>query len=93
MVTPFVRGLSASRCAAGGRELRFAPQLPADWDRVSVVNIAAGESRYDLQLERGGSRLTITVSRDRLAEARHHLPCASLLLPPFRSMRSFGGDG
>ena len=62
VVTPFVRGLLGIEVAAGGRELRFAPQLPADWDRVSVVNIAAGESRYDFQLERSESRMTITAS-------------------------------
>ena len=63
VVTPFLRGLLGLEVSAGGRELRFAPELPADWDRVSVTGVAAGQGRYDLTLERGGGRMTITVTR------------------------------
>ena len=83
VVTPFVRGLLGIEVAAGGRELRFAPQLPADWDRVSVVNIAAGESRYDLQLERSGSRLTITASARSAGGSTTSPPVRLVVAPAF----------
>jgi hypothetical protein len=40
----------------------FAPQLPADWDRVAVRNVAAGLSRVEFAVERGEGRLTITAT-------------------------------
>ncbi|HEV2491933.1 MAG TPA: GH116 family glycosyl hydrolase [Terriglobia bacterium] len=47
-----LRGLLGLEVSDGGRTLRFAPQLPADWDRVSVSNVRAGGARYDLALTR-----------------------------------------
>jgi hypothetical protein len=62
VATPLVRGLLGLSVEDGGRTLRFAPQLPADWDRVSVsrVPVAGGA---DVSLVRGGGRLSITVIR------------------------------
>jgi glycogen debranching enzyme len=62
VVTPVVRGLLGIEVTGGGRELRFAPQLPADWNRVSITNVAFGQDRVDLTLERGGGRMSITVA-------------------------------
>ncbi len=56
VVTPLVRGLLGIEATDGGRTLTFAPQLPADWDRVSATNVPAGEARYDLGLERAAGR-------------------------------------
>ena len=61
VVTPLVRGLLGLEASAGGRTLRFAPQLPADWDRVSVGNVALGDARFDLTLTRGDDQMTIRV--------------------------------
>ena len=41
VVTPLVRGLLGIEPLDGGARLRIAPQLPADWDRVSVQRIVA----------------------------------------------------
>jgi len=69
IVTPLMRGLLGIEASAGGRTLRFAPQLPADWDRVEVRRIAAGGYQFDLTLERKGGRETIRVVR-RVAAGR-----------------------
>src|SRR6185369_1895695 len=45
------------------RRLTFAPQLPADWDRVQARGVAVGSARYDLSLERTTGRVTINVER------------------------------
>lgn len=52
VVTPLVRGLLGIEAGDGGQTLTFAPQLPADWDRVSVTNVPAGEARFDISFER-----------------------------------------
>jgi hypothetical protein len=67
VITPTVRGLLGIEVSAGGKELRFAPQLPANWDRIEAHNVAAGDARYDLKLVRAAGRLTITFTRTALA--------------------------
>ncbi|HVG18830.1 MAG TPA: amylo-alpha-1,6-glucosidase, partial [Blastocatellia bacterium] len=63
VVTPTLRGLLGVEVSDGGRELGFAPQLPADWDRVAVRNVVAGAAHYDLTLERGGGREAVRIIR------------------------------
>ena len=63
MITPAVRGLLGIDVSAGGKELRFAPQIPANWDRIEARNVAAGDARYDLKLIRAAGRLTITITQ------------------------------
>ncbi len=62
VVAPLVRGLLGIDVTDGGRRLTFAPQLPADWDRVRVRRIAAGDSRVDVSLERSEGRMTIAAT-------------------------------
>ncbi|MBA2647673.1 MAG: amylo-alpha-1,6-glucosidase [Pyrinomonadaceae bacterium] len=61
IVTPLLRGLLGIEANDGGRSLRFAPQLPADWNQIAVSNFAAGPNQFDLTLERGGRRETIKI--------------------------------
>ncbi len=63
VATPVVRGLLGLEVEDGGHTLRFAPQLPADWDRVSVTRMPAAGEPVDLALARGGGRLSVTVTR------------------------------
>ena len=66
VVTPVMRGLLGIEVSAGGKKLRFAPQLPADWDRAEARKVAVGKSKYDLTLQRLAGRLTINVTRSGL---------------------------
>jgi glycogen debranching enzyme len=63
VVSPLVRGLLGIEAADGGRSLTFAPQLPGDWDAVTVRNVAAGASRFDLALTREPGRMTVVLDR------------------------------
>ena len=63
VVTPLVRGLLGLTVEGGGRVVRFAPQLPADWDRVAVRNVAVGADRLDVSMVRTTGRDTIVVER------------------------------
>ena len=63
VVTPVLRGLLGIETAAAGGELRFAPQLPANWDSLSAHNITAGNSRFDFTFTRSPGRLTVAIER------------------------------
>ncbi len=63
VVSPTIRGLLGLEAGAGGKELRFEPQLPANWDQVEVRNVAVGNTKYDLNLSRVAGRMKITTKR------------------------------
>lgn len=61
-VTPLLRGLLGIEVSDEGSIVRFAPQLPADWDHVVVRRVRAGLYVFDLLLERVGGELRVRVS-------------------------------
>ena len=63
VITPAMRGLLGIDVTAGGKALRFAPQLPANWNQVEARNVPAGNARIDLTLERGAGNLTVRITR------------------------------
>ena len=63
VITPAMRGLLGIEVSAGGRDLRFAPQLPPNWNEVEAGNVAVGNLRFDLKLTRESGRLTVTIKR------------------------------
>ncbi len=69
VITPAVRGLLGIEVSAGGKALRFAPQLPANWNQVEAQKVAAGHSRFDLKLTRESGRLTVKITRRGTANA------------------------
>lgn len=62
VVSPLVRGLLGVEVDDGGRRLAFAPELPADWDRVAVRRVAVGASLVDATVERSPGLMTIAVT-------------------------------
>lgn len=63
VITPALRGLLGIEARAGGREFRFARQLPANWNQVEARNVPAGNARLDLKLAREPRRLRVTITR------------------------------
>ncbi|HJQ24047.1 MAG TPA: GH116 family glycosyl hydrolase [Blastocatellia bacterium] len=63
VISPTIRGLFGLETRDGGRTLQFAPQLPADWDRASVKNFAAGTARYDLSIEQASGVATARLAQ------------------------------
>jgi hypothetical protein len=61
VVSPLVRGMLGLEVGGGGRSLTFAPQLPADWDRMAVRNVAAGGARLAFNVAREPGRLSIEI--------------------------------
>ena len=69
VITPAMRGLLGIEVRAGGKDLRFAPQLPANWNEVEAGNVTVGNSRFDLKLIRESGYLTVTIKRRDKADA------------------------
>ena len=61
VVTPLIRGLLGIEAGDGGNTLTFAPQLPGNWDRVTVANLRVGDRRGKIALERTAGVQTVTV--------------------------------
>jgi glycogen debranching enzyme len=92
VITPALRGLLGIEVGAGGRELRFAPQLPANWDRVEALGIAAGGARYDLKLLRTAGRLAITITQRGAAASQASSPKLSQRVERFTIAPAFPRD-
>ena len=69
VVTPLVRGLLGIEPLQGGARLRIAPQLPADWDRVSAQRIVAPGAQLDVEVAREAGVLRITIAGHSAAAA------------------------
>jgi hypothetical protein len=69
VITPAVRGLLGLETTNAGSALRFAPQLPADWNKITVRNVRLGNARYSLAYERTAGRIRVAVRRHTAAEA------------------------
>jgi glycogen debranching enzyme len=63
IVTPTLRGLFGIEASAGGRELRIAPQLPAEWNEATVRNIPAGGARYDFSFHRSAGQIRLALAK------------------------------
>jgi glycogen debranching enzyme len=83
VITPIIRGLLGVEVREGGKSLGFAPQLPANWNRVSVNNIAVGNSRYSLTLERSKGSETISLVANRGSDSHANFPDSSRKSPDF----------
>lgn len=63
VVSPAMRGMLGIETANGGKTLKFAPQIPANWNDLEVRGVRAGDSTIDFKLKRGGGKMTIAVSK------------------------------
>lgn len=80
VVTPVLRGLLGIEPGAAGSELRFAPQLPANWNSVSAQNLSAGTTRVDFTMTRASGQLSVTIDRRALKGTAG--PLARVILAP-----------
>jgi glycogen debranching enzyme len=77
VVAPVVRGLLGIEATEGGRRLRFAPTLPATWDRVEARAVPIGADQYDLTFQRSDDRAVVRIApRGEPARARHRIVVA-----------------
>ena len=62
VVAPVVRGLLGIEAGGRAGTLRFAPALPASWDRVEVWGVHVGGERYDFAFERDAGRALVRIT-------------------------------
>jgi glycogen debranching enzyme len=63
VISPIVKGMLGLEVEGGGTTLRFAPALPATWDRASARGVRAGRAIYDVAFERSAGRAVVRVTR------------------------------
>ncbi len=90
VVTPLVRGLLGLDVSAGGRRLRVAPQLPADWPGAAARGLRVGAATVDVAFERAPGRFQIDVTARGAAVAQLALAPA---LPLDAHVRRVTRDG
>jgi len=62
LVSPLVRGLIGFRADAARCRVTLTPQLPADWDRLTVRRLDTGCGKLDLAIRREDDRTEITLT-------------------------------
>jgi glycogen debranching enzyme len=63
VISPTIRGLFGLEARDGGHTVQFKPEFPADWDRAGITDFAAGDTRYDLAMERTSARMAIRITQ------------------------------
>ncbi len=62
LLTPSIRGLAGTQSDAPNHTLILNPQLPADWNEISLQHVAVGDQLFDVHMQRVGRHLEIDVS-------------------------------
>jgi glycogen debranching enzyme len=63
VISPFLRGMLGIETSNAAKTLKFAPQIPANWNDLEANNIRVGDSIFDFKLKRAAGKMTISVSR------------------------------
>lgn len=82
-VTPLLRGLLGLEVTDSGSTVRLAPQLPADWNHVTVRRVRAGEKVFDFLLSREDGELRILLFFSKEQDVGKGLPTRIELSPAF----------
>jgi glycogen debranching enzyme len=82
-VTPLLRGLLGLEVTDSGSNVRLAPQLPADWNRVSLRRVRAGGNLFDFSLTRGDGEMRALLTFPKEQDAGEGRPSRIELAPAF----------
>ena len=82
VISPLMRGMLGIEPTSAGKTLKFAPQIPANWNDLEVRGVRAGTSQIDFKLRRGGGKMTIAVAK-RTGGATNNQPINVILAPSF----------
>lgn len=63
VVLPVMRGMLGVDVSDAGKTIKFAPQVPADWNEFEVKGVRAGETVLDFKVARTPGRTSVLVSR------------------------------
>ncbi len=63
LITPLLRGLAGFRADAPHCRVMLSPQLPADWDRLTLRRLDSGCGKLDVTIRREPGRLQLALHR------------------------------
>ena len=63
VISPVMRGMLGIEVSDAGKTVKFAPQIPANWNDLEAKNIRAGDSSVDFKLKRGNGKMTISIAQ------------------------------
>ncbi len=63
VISPFLRGMFGIEVSDAGKTLRFAPQVPANWNNYEANSIRAGSNSFDFKVRREKGKLTVSVNQ------------------------------
>ncbi len=91
VITPLIRGMLGLRADAPNGILRFAPQLPAGWERLRVQNYRVGSKKLTFNITRTGfSNFRYEIEKEDDEPLKLQLAHA---LPPFAAITQVVVDG
>lgn len=82
-VTPLLRGLLGLEVTDSGSTVRLAPQLPPDWNHVTVRRVRAGDKVFDFVLSHEDGELRILLFFSKEQDTGKGLPTKFELSPAF----------
>lgn len=80
VISPVMRGMLGVEIREGGKTLRFAPNIPADWEHLDVRGVRAANSSFDFKLSRTKGKMTIFIEQRGQIAA---VPTKLILSPAF----------
>ncbi len=63
VISPVMSGMLGIETSNAGKTLKFAPQIPANWNDLEVRGVRAGTSQIDFKLKRGNGKMTISIAK------------------------------
>ena len=63
VISPVMRGMLGIEVSNAGKTVKFAPQIPANWNDLDVRGVRAGASQIDFKLKRGSGKMTISIGQ------------------------------
>ena len=63
VISPFLRGMFGIEVSNAGKTVKFAPQVPINWNNYEAKSIRAGGNSFDFKVKREKGKLTISVSQ------------------------------
>jgi glycogen debranching enzyme len=63
VISPFLRGMFGIEVSDAGKTLKFAPQVPANWNDYEVKAVRAGGNSFNFKVKREKGKLAISVTQ------------------------------
>ena len=63
VVSPALRGMLGIEVTNAGKTVRFAPQIPADWNSVAAKNVRVGGASLDFVVTRDNGKMIVKIAK------------------------------